>query len=76
MPTLHRGASWKLAVYGRDHGVPHFHLECADGSRCSVAIDSLEVLVGAVKASILAEARVWAVTHRSLLHRTWKECNP
>jgi hypothetical protein len=24
---MFRGAGWKIAVYGRDHGIPHFHIE-------------------------------------------------
>jgi hypothetical protein len=24
MVTMHRAGNWKIAVYGRDHGVPHF----------------------------------------------------
>lgn len=54
MVTMFRGARWKIAVYGRDHGVPHFHIEGPD-FRCSVAIESGEIIIGAVPAAILAK---------------------
>ena len=27
MVSVHRGAAWKITVYDREHGVPHFHIE-------------------------------------------------
>jgi hypothetical protein len=27
MVTIHRGSNWKIALYARDHGIPHFHIE-------------------------------------------------
>lgn len=74
MVTLHRGASWKIAVYGREHGVPHFHIE-GPGHRCSVAIATLEVIVGHVPPAILREARKWARAHKTELHEAWQELN-
>ena len=52
MVTLHRAAAWQIAVYGRDHGIPHFHVE-GPGFRGSVTIETLELIVGAVPAAIL-----------------------
>lgn len=74
MVTIHRGSRWKIAVYGRDHGVPHFHIEGPD-FRCSVSIASLELIVGAVPASILKDALEWALPHQALLMQTWQELN-
>jgi hypothetical protein len=45
MVTLTRGPNWKIAVYGREHGVPHFHIE-GPNFRCSVGIRSLNVIIG------------------------------
>jgi hypothetical protein len=45
MVTMHRQANWKIAVYGSDHGVPHFHVEGPD-FRCSVAIAARQLIVG------------------------------
>lgn len=59
MVTVRREGAWKIAVYGREHGVPHYHVE-GPGFRCSVAIAGGEVIVGAAPARVLAEARAWA----------------
>ncbi len=72
--TLYRAARWKIAVYGREHGVPHFHVE-GPGFRCSVAIASFEVIVGSVPAAVLSEALAWARPHQALLLQTWQELN-
>ena len=52
MVTMYRGPRWKIAVYGRDHGVPHFHIEGPD-FRCSVAIATLELIVGTVPTAVM-----------------------
>jgi hypothetical protein len=76
MVTLHRFRHrWQIAVYANDHGVPHFHLEGPD-FRCSIAIASLEVIVGSAPKGVLAQALVWAAANRHRLARAWKEMNP
>ncbi|MBY0392113.1 MAG: DUF4160 domain-containing protein [Novosphingobium sp.] len=74
MVTMHRGPRWKIAVYGRDHGVPHFHIEGVD-FRCSISIASFEVIVGTVPASVLSDALDWARPNQALLMQTWQELN-
>jgi hypothetical protein len=59
MVTMFRGPRWKIAVYGRDHGVPHFHIEGPD-FRCSVAIATFELIVGTVPTAVLKDALEWA----------------
>jgi hypothetical protein len=63
MVTLHRGSNWKIAVYAGEHGVPHFHIE-GRGFRASVAIATLDVIVGAVPRRVLVEALAWALAHQ------------
>ena len=75
MVTLHRAPSWKIAVYGRDHGVPHFHIE-GKGWRCSVSIATLEVIIGTPTKDALTAATAWASQHQTELMRTWRELNP
>ena len=75
MVTLHRGPNWKIAVYAGDHGVPHFHIE-GPGFRASVAIATLEVIVGAVPRRVLVAALAWALAHQSELQAKWEELNP
>ena len=74
MVTLHRGQGWKIAVYARDHGVSHFHIE-GPGYRCSVSIETLEVIIGTAPAAVLRSARTWANNNRSVLLRKWEELN-
>ena len=74
MVTLTRGPNWKIAVYGREHGVPHFHVE-GPGFRCSLAIASLDLIIGSAPAAVLKAARAWAEDHQELLRTTWQELN-
>jgi hypothetical protein len=50
MVPVHRGEAWRITVYGREHGVPHFHIE-GPGFRCSVGIATLEPIIGAARPS-------------------------
>lgn len=74
MVTLTRGPNWKIAVYGREHGVPHFHIE-GPGFRCSVSIATGEVIIGSVPASVLKAAKAWATDHKAEISATWQELN-
>ncbi|HUN72572.1 MAG TPA: DUF4160 domain-containing protein [Steroidobacteraceae bacterium] len=75
MTTLYSDRNWKLQVFGREHGMPHFHVWTPDGAAV-VAIDTLEVLSGSVDASVLAEARVWARNHSAQVEAEWLRLNP
>lgn len=75
MTTLHRDRKWKLQVFGREHGVPHFHVWTPDAAAV-VAIDTLDVLSGSVEAGVLTEARAWASNHRAAIAAEWKRLNP
>lgn len=74
MVTLTRGPNWKIAVYGREHGVPHFHIE-GPGFRCSVSIATGEVIIGSVPALVLRAATVWAKDHQTEICAIWQELN-
>jgi hypothetical protein len=54
MVTIYRQPDWKIGVYGREHGLPHFHIECP-GFRCSIDIETLDVIVGMVPDAVLKE---------------------
>ncbi len=71
---MHRQGAWKIAVYGAEHGMPHFHIEGA-GFRCSVAITARALIVGDAPARVLAEARAWAEAHEAELAAKWRELN-
>jgi hypothetical protein len=74
MVTIHRGSNWKIALYARDHGIPHFHIEGPD-FRCSMSIATLNVIIGGAPARVLGEARMWARKNRALLMAKWMELN-
>jgi hypothetical protein len=75
MVTLHRGPAWKISVYGREHGAPHFHIE-GPGYRCTMAIETLEPIVGQAPRNVLGVAREWARANQALLRARWRELNP
>jgi hypothetical protein len=74
MVTVYRGPSWKIAVYGREHGVPHFHIEGAN-FRCSIAIASLGQIIGSVPPPVRREVLAWARLNQALLMQAWQELN-
>jgi Domain of unknown function (DUF4160) len=74
MVTMHRGPNWKISVYGREHGLPHFHIE-GPGFRCSVGLATLDLLIGSAPANVRREALVWAEANRALLLAQWQELN-
>jgi hypothetical protein len=67
MATMHRDRNWKIQVFGREHGVPHFHVWTPNAAA---------VLSGAVDAKTLEEARAWADAHRAELLAEWRRLNP
>jgi len=74
MTRLHHNRNWKIEVFGREHGFPHFHLRWPDG-RASINIETLEIIIGNPPANILAEARRWANENRELIWSKWNELN-
>lgn len=72
-PCIAKG-NWKIAVYGAEHGVPHFHVE-GPGFRCSVSIATGEVIIGDAPSRVLAQARAWAAAHAADLAAKWRELN-
>ena len=74
MVTMQRGPNWRISVYGREHGVAHFHVE-GPGFRCSVRIDTLEVIVGSAPTAVLREATALAGSNQAELRAKWQELN-
>ena len=75
MVTMHRSAAWKISIYGREHGAPHFHIEGRD-FRCSVGIVSLEPIIGSAPRTVLHLAVAWARENQCPLMAKWQELNP
>ena len=74
MVTMQRGPNWRISVYGREHGVPHFHIE-GPGFRCSVSIATFEVIVGHAPTTVLLAAKDWAAGNQNELLAKWQELN-
>jgi hypothetical protein len=72
---MHRDRNWKIQVFGREHGVSHFHV-WTPGAVAVIAIDALAVLSGAADAKTLEEVRGWADAHRAELVAEWRRLNP
>lgn len=74
MPTIKIFSNCRLSIYPREHGVPHFHLEFTNGERCAIAIETGEVIAGAITPTRrLKEALAWAGDNQKLLLQKWKE---
>jgi hypothetical protein len=74
MTRLHHNRNWKIEVFGREHGIPHFQLRWPDG-RASIRIDTLDVIIGNPPAGILAEATAWAKENLKLILTEWQNLN-
>jgi uncharacterized protein DUF4160 len=74
MPTIMLFGDSAIVINPRDHFPPHFHVIFRDGQRCSVTIDTFEIIAGSVKPTKrLNEALVWAKENRELLRSKWEE---
>jgi len=75
MGTLHRFGKVKIAVYPGDHGMPHAHV-IGPGFKCSLDLESLEILAGSISTKSLRTAREWIADNRDAVLEAWKELNP
>lgn len=74
MTRLYHNRNWKIEVFGREHGIPHFHLRWPD-RRASINIETLEIIIGNPPTIILEEARAWAMENRDQIVAKWHELN-
>jgi len=74
VPKIRIFGDCAIIINPRDHLPPHFHVVFRDGQRCSIAIDSMQIIAGSVTpARRLAAAQEWARQNREILHARWKE---
>jgi len=59
-----------IAMYYREHGVPHFHALYGE-YQISIAIESLEELSGELPPRALRLVKRWAALHREELLKNW-----
>ena len=71
MPRISAFYGIVIAMYYREHGIPHFHAIYA-GQRASIAIETLEILEGALPDRAVRFVREWAEMHRAELEANWQ----
>jgi hypothetical protein len=72
LPTIHRFAACKIAIYADDHLPPHFHVE-GRGFRAVVEIETMTIRAGEVRRA--QEALLWARANREILRAEWVRLN-
>jgi Domain of unknown function (DUF4160) len=76
MPTLYATANWKITMYFRDYGPPHFHVMTKDRREAQVRLADLAVMAGEVPKPILNAALKWATANRPRLLAKWRDLHP
>lgn len=71
MPRLSEFRGIVIAMYYKDHTLPHFRAVYAEYD-ASIAIETLEVLEGSLPGRILRLVREWAQLHRGELTANWE----
>jgi Domain of unknown function (DUF4160) len=71
MPRLSSFYGMVIAMYYKEHGVPHFHVRYAEHDAV-ISIDSLEVLAGSLPGRALSLVREWAALHLDELRANWE----
>jgi uncharacterized protein DUF4160 len=70
MPRISSFYGIIIAMYYREHGVPHFHA-LYGGYEASISIESLDLIVGDLPPRAMRLVKQWASLHREELLRNW-----
>jgi len=70
MPEISRFLGIVIAIYWKEHGVPHFHAKYG-GQRAAFAIDDLRLLDGCLTPRVTGLVLEWASLHREELMTDW-----
>ena len=70
MPRISSFYGIVIAMYYREHGVPHFHAVYGE-YKASISILSLEMLGGNLPPQALRLVKQWAFLHREELLKNW-----
>jgi len=60
-----------IAMYYREHGVPHFHARYGE-REASVAIETFDMIAGHLPGRVLRLVRQWAALHQEELLANWE----
>lgn len=70
MPRISSFYGIVIAMYYREHGVPHFHAVYGE-YRASISIQSLEILGGHLPPRAIRLVNQWALLHLEELLENW-----
>ncbi len=70
MPRISSFYGIVIAMYYREHGIPHFHAFYGE-YRASISIQSLEILGGYLPPRAIRLINQWALLHREELLENW-----
>ena len=70
MPKICSFQGVVIAMYYREHGVPHFHAVYGE-YEVSIAIKSLDALHGHLPPRVIRLVKQWAALHRVELLKNW-----
>ncbi len=71
MPEISRFLGIVIAIYWKEHGVPHFHAKYGN-HRASFSIEDLRLLEGELPPRVTGLVLEWASLHREELMADWK----
>ncbi|MDP6491338.1 MAG: DUF4160 domain-containing protein [Kiritimatiellia bacterium] len=71
MPEICRFLGIVIAIYWKEHGVPHFHAKY-QGCRASFAIEDFRLLEGKLPPRVTGLVLEWAASHRDELLGDWE----
>ena len=71
MPRVSEFFGIVIAMYFNDHSPPHFHARYAE-HEALIAIESLEIIGGALPRRALALVLEWAALQRAALRADWQ----
>lgn len=70
MPEISRFFGIVIAIYWKEHGIPHFHAKYGS-YRASFSIEDLRLLEGSLPPRVLALVVEWAAKNRKELIEDW-----
>jgi hypothetical protein len=71
MPEISRFFGIIIAMYWKEHGVPHFHAKYS-GHRASFAIADMRLMEGKLPPRVMGLVLEWATIHAEELQRDWE----
>jgi hypothetical protein len=71
MPELSRFFGIVIAIYYKEHGIPHFHAKYS-GQTGVFGIADLKLIEGSLPRRVIALILEWAFEHRAELMENWE----